>query len=257
MSGAADFVREHLLIIVLVGSVLLVLGIAIGALVSWLNSRGKFMLMDNVVRNKAEVKAPWGEWAAEANAFFVFRFAIQLGFGLVALMVVVGAGVLAWPAISANSFNTMALAAVLLVVSFFLTFGIAFAVFILILQDFVVPIMFLRRMRPVEALAVFRNEMLPGNYLTIVLYYLIKIGLSIGAALLAMIATCLTCCMTAVPYIGAVILLPITVYFECYKLHFIEQFGPQWKVFPDSPETLEAGPDDPWGAPGDTEWSDA
>ena len=41
--------------------------------------------------------------------------------------------------------------------------------------------------------------------------------------------------MVAIPYVGTVILLPLFVFAEAYPLYFIEQFGPEWQVFPQKP----------------------
>jgi hypothetical protein len=45
------------------------------------------------------------------------------------------------------------------------------------------------------------------------------------------IATCLTCCLAAIPYLGSVILLPLLVFDRAYPLYFLEQFGPEWRFF--------------------------
>jgi hypothetical protein len=45
------------------------------------------------------------------------------------------------------------------------------------------------------------------------------------------IATCATCCLAVLPYIGTVILLPIFVCLRAFGLFFIRQFGPDYDVF--------------------------
>jgi hypothetical protein len=52
-----------------------------------------------------------------------------------------------------------------------------------------------------------------------------------GVGLVALIAMCATCCITALPYIGTVILLPAFVFMRCYTLSFLERFGPDWRLF--------------------------
>jgi hypothetical protein len=59
------------------------------------------------------------------------------------------------------------------------------------------------------------------------------IVMSFAATILAGFAFCMTCCLVAIPYIGSVILLPITVFFAAYVLEYIQQFGPEWQFFPD------------------------
>ena len=54
----------------------------------------------------------------------------------------------------------------------------------------------------------------------------------------------LTCCIgfifLIIPYIGSVIMLPVSVTFRSLSLEFLEQFGPDYKIFPDI-ETLKTG----------------
>ena len=46
-----------------------------------------------------------------------------------------------------------------------------------------------------------------------------------------------TCCcgflLVALPYIGSVVTLPIFYTFRAYSLEFFEQFGPDYKIFPE------------------------
>ena len=55
---------------------------------------------------------------------------------------------------------------------------------------------------------------------------------AIAAGTIAMAVTCLTCCITAIPYIGTVILLPIPIFFWAYILEYIQQYGDDWTFFP-------------------------
>jgi hypothetical protein len=53
----------------------------------------------------------------------------------------------------------------------------------------------------------------------------------------------LTCCLgfilLIIPYIGSVITLPISYTFRAFSLEFLEQFGPEFKLFPDSEESTK------------------
>ena len=243
---AKDFLQEHLLVIVILGAAVLVALVCIGALVVWLSSRGRFMFLDNVANNRAEVRAPWSRFRELGNRFFVFRFLLQLSMSALALVVVALAVVLAWPDIQAEQIGTRGIVAIAWAGAFFVSVGIAFAIFMAVVKDFVVPIMALRNVRPLAALGIFRRELLAGNLGVFVLFYLMKIVLGIGGVFAAGLAICLTCCVAYLPYIGAVILLPISVFFQCYTLCFLEQFGGPWRFFPDySPPPADSR--SPWG----------
>lgn len=62
-----------------------------------------------------------------------------------------------------------------------------------------------------------------------------KIAMAIAIGVIGVFATCLTCCLAAIPYLGTVILLPLYVFTRCYPVCFLEQLGPSWKFFPLDP----------------------
>ena len=55
-------------------------------LLNWLSSRGKFMFLDNVVHNKAEVVKPWKDFKSLGNSLFFWR----LLFGIVSFLLIAG-----------------------------------------------------------------------------------------------------------------------------------------------------------------------
>jgi len=60
-------------ICVLVCGVLLLI-----VLFTWLRARGRFILVDCIVRNRAAIVAPWKEFRGEGNSFFVFSLLVVL-----------------------------------------------------------------------------------------------------------------------------------------------------------------------------------
>lgn len=235
---AKDFVMDNLIWIVplAIGFVLLVVGL--GILCTWLNSRGKFMFLHCVARNKAEVAGPWSQFAREANSLFWFRlvlgvvgFALTLPLaGLIAVLVIgmvkAGAANVAGVALSA--------AALLLIIAL----AVMFAVIRKLTTDFVVPIMFLRGLKCLEGWRELRG-LLTGNVGNFILYLLFQIvlGMVIGAmVLMVVIATCcLAGCFMLIPYVGTVLLLPVHVFNRGYSLAYLAQFGPEFDVFPPAP----------------------
>lgn len=51
----------------------IVIGIIVGILLTWLSSRGKFMFLDNVVTDRAEVVKPWSQYKRLVNSLFLWR----------------------------------------------------------------------------------------------------------------------------------------------------------------------------------------
>ena len=227
-----QWIRDNLTMIVVVAVALLLAVFVIGLVLTWLGSRGRFMFLDGVVRNRGAVVAPWHEYRREGNSLFLFRFCL----GIIALLVVVLilglCALIALPDIQGRDFGGFAVGAIVAGIVMFLAFGLTMAVISVFLTDFVVPIMYLRRITVMAAWREFSSSMLAGNTLPFVLYFLMKIVIGLVVGVLALMATCLTCCIAVIPYIGSVILLPLTVFVQAYPLYFIEQFGPSWRVFP-------------------------
>lgn len=226
----ADWIASHLLLVFGIGLLVLALVLALVALFQWLSSRGQFMFLDGVVHNRARVTEPWRRFRDLGNSLFLFRFLLGLvGFGSFLII-----GLMAWliarPDIAAKRFGGLALAAVLVGAVLLLIVGLAFALVDLLLMDFVVPIMYRLNLKTVEAFSVFRQEILPSHTGTFVLFYLMKLALGIAAAVVLVAGTCLTCCIAGLPYLSSVFFLPLFVFFRCYSLCFLEQFGEQWRL---------------------------
>jgi hypothetical protein len=231
--GTGPWIESNLGLIVVGTLIALVVVAAIGALVLWLTCRGQFMFMDGIVRNRGDVVRPWHAYRRHANDLFVFTFLAHLG-GLLGVAVFGAMGVLiAWPDLQSGHFGGSGLAGVAiggLLVSLFVLTVIIVRV---LLRDFVIPTMYLRDVRIMDAWSIVGAEILPGNAGVIILFYLMRIVLAIACAALVVLAVCFTCCIVGLPYIGTVILLPLVVFSRAYTLHFIEQFGPNWKLFTD------------------------
>ena len=71
------------------------------------------------------------------------------------------------------------------------------------------------------------------------------IGLG-AAAVVLFVAGCATCCcgflLMAIPYVGSVVLLPISAAYRAYGPEFLAQFGPEWSVFEPEPPPAEPPP---------------
>lgn len=235
----AEWAGAHLPLVILLGALLVVFLLGLGVLFQWLASRGAFMFLDGVARDRAAVVEPWDRFRDRGNQVFRFRLVlilVTLGF----LAVVVGAGFLVvLPAFRAQAFGRSAFLPLLLVGGILLLGLLALLAVSLLLKDFVVPIMYRRDLDLPVAWGVLRQELLPGHGWQFLGFYLMTLVLWIPAALLAIAIICLTCCVALLPYLSSVALLPISVFFRCYSLCFLEQFGEGWRIL-EVPE--QAGP---------------
>jgi hypothetical protein len=188
------------------------------------------MFLDGVVRNQAGIVEPWTRLRPLGDS--LFRFQLMLLLTTLAMLIVCGGlgALIALPDIHARTFGSAALAGVL-VGGVLLVLGIlALSLVSAMLHDFVVPIMYHRQLRVQEAWQVLRRELIPGHGWQIVGFYLMSFLLGIGAAILMLLGCCLTCCVAMLPYINSVVFLPLFVFFRCYSLEFLAQFGEAWRI---------------------------
>ena len=59
-----------------------------------------------------------------------------------------------------------------------------------------------------------------------------RVSIVLGMMVLAiLIVCCILCCFLMIPYVGAVVLLPITMFKRAYSLYYLAQYGPSYNVF--------------------------
>jgi hypothetical protein len=234
---AKNYVLSNLDWIVPLAVFLVVIGLGFGLLIFWLSSRGKFMFLHCTALNRAEVARPWSEFAREGNSLFLFRLVLALT-GLVLFLPLVGLIiVLIVRMVQRGEADVGSILGAAAFVSVFIGLAIGFGIVRKLTTDFVVPIMFLRRNRCLHA---WRElwSLLSANAAQFILYFLFSIVLALAIGMVVVvvaIATCCCCCLLLVPYVGAVLLLPILMFQRCYSLYFLAQFGPEYDVFPRAP----------------------
>jgi hypothetical protein len=232
--GRDYFVHNLFWIIPLVAFVLIVF-IGFVILLTWVNSRGKFMFLHCVALNKAEVGEPWRKYAALANSLFAFRLGLALvGFAITVPILIV-AGVIVAGMVTNHSPSIVGILCLIGLAMIFILLIIVFGLINLFTRDFVVPIMFRQEKRCVESWAIFRR-MLAANAGQFTLYVLFQIVLSMGIAsvlvAVVLLTFCIAGCLLAIPYLGTVLLLPVLVFRRAYSLHYLAQYGPEYNVFP-------------------------
>jgi hypothetical protein len=239
LQQVSDWVLHHLPVVIGVGILVLAVFLATMALFQWLGSRGQFMFLDNVVRNRAAVVEPWHRFRDLGNDLFRFRFLLVL-FSLGYFLVLGGLGWwIAKPDFATCHFGGSALAAVVVTASLALL-GIGALVLVsLLLSDFVVPVMYHRNLGTGQAFGVLWGEIIPGHGGAFVCFFLMKLLLGIVAIIIVALGTCVTCCIAALPYVSSVVFLPIFIFFRGYSLYFLEQFGEQWRLMDNAPAAQE------------------
>ena len=133
---------------IVIGSVLCIL--IINLLVLWISSRGKFMLLDGIVKNRAAVVEPWNEFKTQANSLCIFRFMLSI-IGMLCVALTIGLpAYLAYPDFQADTWGAGATNALVALVCLGIPFAIAGTAIAFFLSGFVVPTMYLRRVSVME-----------------------------------------------------------------------------------------------------------
>ena len=156
----------------------------------------------------------------EGNSYFVFLLLVTL----VILSVVAVFAVLIIAVVLLAHRNAPGPVAVLSLVLLGIALFLILVLFGVVLQ-FVAPLMYRRRCKAWSAFVEIIGAMgkHPGP---VVLYFLFSIVLGIAVAIVAFTATCLTCCIAAIPYVGTVILLPIFVFMQSFFIAVLAAIRP-------------------------------
>lgn len=244
-----NWIDAHMMLIgMLVVGVLLV-AIAFGALLQWLSSRGEFMFLDGVAKSRGAIVEPWNRYGDQGNNLFLVRFVL----GLVGLGSLVVIGVFCWliarPDIAARRFGGSAIVAILAGGFLFLIVAVVMLAINLLLRDFVVPIMYKKGVNTLVAFGMLRTTLLRQHVGAFVIFYILKLAMSMVAGMAIIMVTLVTACLCllgCIPvvgwYVSSVVFLPVFVFFRCYSLYFLEQFGDAWRIMPETEVAPPPGP---------------
>jgi hypothetical protein len=233
--SAMSWIQAHQALVLSVAASVVALLLLLGLVLTWLSSRGEFMLLDGVVRNRGAIAAPWREYRREGNSLFRFRVAL----GLVGLLVAI-AILAVWWLLNFGDWggdllrSQMVLHVLTSVVALLGLFACILALMLIsmLLSDFVVPVMYRHRLPVGPAWKLVIGKLLREHTGAVALYLVARLLLNSAVAMLAALATLLTCCLALVPYLGSVILLPFSIFQRTYPLVFLEQLGPDWQLLP-------------------------
>jgi len=237
------FIAQHLPLVALIGIGAVLLLVVIGLLALWLKSRGLFMFIDGIARNRAAVSEPWTAYRAEANALFGFKLIVWLTGFAAAIAMLIPLCMIAFTFIQTQFKIFYAGRAMVFFLLLFalLLMGLVYGLIVLLTDDFVVPVMYLRRcgVRAAwkECIGLLKSR-LGAFVLYTVILVAANIVLGLITALGAMLACCCLCCVAWVfliplagGYLFTVFILPLRVWRRSYALYFLAQFGGSYNVF--------------------------
>ncbi len=200
--------------------------VALVILCAWLGSRGRFMFIDCIVRNRGAIAEPWREYRQDGNRLFLFKMAAAFValclWAIIALPWIIPY----WLHGELPRFDAIRILFLIGVALLFIPLSILWAATLW----FMVPVMYRQRVGPVAACTQVLGLMAsyPWPFLLYVLFVFVLI---LAGMIAGCVVTCVTCCVAAIPYVGTVVLLPLYVFYYSYTLLFLRQFGPGYDVW--------------------------
>jgi len=238
LEGLYNQVISEAWLIMLV-SFLFMAALVLGVVFLWLSSRGRFVLLDNLVKDKPGISAPWQEYSAQGNSLFLW----QLGFTVIMLVVFgIFAGMMValfLPLGALDAGAAVIIPAVTLAASLGLALILIHVYIQFFLHNFVVTIMYRDKVTASEAWRRFIPlfSQYPGWFVLYGLFYLLVAVVGFLALLTLGLATCCVgLVLLAIPYIGSVLSLPLALTLRFWDLEFLSQFGPDYTVLGPVPE---------------------
>ena len=178
VDDAREYVVNNLDWIVPVGVVVAGIVVGLWLLLLWLSSRGRFMFLDCVVRNKAEVTDPWHRFRHHANSLFAFRAILGLITLAAAILPFLIGGIVVAASSATLGFNALSVLGIVAAVMYFVAVMVVAAVIGKFTKDFVVPIMYLHTNSSVKAWQMLLDLLSP-NKVRFFLYILLQIAIAI------------------------------------------------------------------------------
>ena len=231
-----SWVQENIEVVFGIGAIIVAIVIVVVVLLTWVQSRGKLMFLDNVINNRALVGQPWKEYRPEGNSLFIWTLLFSFIVFLIIGAVGGGGGLIIYKELSVNDmeWTGAAIGSSIGFVGILLLLGLLFGYVKVLLEDFVVPLMYQRRLSTTDAWRVFLS-LHSQNKGRFVLYFLWSIVLSIGWSFAIMVVIIITCCIAgilmAIPYLGTVLILPMLVFFRALGPTFLRQFGDDYDLW--------------------------
>lgn len=229
LSDVLDVVAENLIWLPLV-LLAFVLILAIVLVVLWVSSRAKFIFLDNVVHDRAEIVEPWKRFRTLGDSLFRWRvgfFAVLTG------VVLLLAAVIFVPAASlsfSDALRGLSFAGIFLGILTLMVVATAAFFVVLFLENFVIPIMYKFDLGAVEAWRYFL-PWLKSHGGWFVAYAALLLVAAVAFQVVVMMLCLFTCCIVLIPYVGTVILLPAWVLYRIYSVEFLAQFHPDFDLF--------------------------
>ena len=214
------------------GTGALAIGLVLYAIVTFFTCRGRFMVFYAAIHNDTGIRRAWNQHARAANQTWRFLLAITVLFWLFNVAAAAIGMLVVWPDIRAETLGDRAYWTTIVGICTIPIVWLLYLKALVITADFIIPMMIARSLGPWRAWWIWLADFLTHHMWAIVLFYLIRMVLGSVAGSLGLLTCCLTCSIAGWPYLQSLVLLPVLLFDRLYAAYFVEQFGPEWVMFP-------------------------
>ncbi|HCE42658.1 MAG TPA: hypothetical protein DET40_03835 [Lentisphaeria bacterium] len=226
------FSVAFILMIAAIAILIVFIAIILALVMKWVRSRGTFVFIHNLIAGKTQIVQPWNRYSRQGNSLFLLRILVGfIVFISVVLCLAIGI-LLLLKSIMAGRIDALGIGGIIFMLASVLLIVIASAAISLSIESFIVPIMFKRMGGAWDAMLDFISlvNLNPFAFIRFFLMYFLLWICATTAIIVFLVSTCCFCCMgfilLSLPYIWAVLLLPVLVFFRLYSIEFLAQFGP-------------------------------
>lgn len=193
--------KKAMLLVLIVGGVLLLLGLLL-FLWMWVQANFSFVFIESVIKNDASIRVPFHRNKPQGNSYLMWNICFSSAAILLLCAIIIPPAAVIMKSGMLTGKAAFDIAKIFSIVMPYiapLIAGIVVLVLVaMIVVDFILPVMYAKRIGIVSAWRVFRG-FFSHNYADVLLYFLVKLGLGILAILasIAIIIAGLVCFLLA------------------------------------------------------------
>ena len=204
------------------------------------------MFLDNVVNDSANVTKPWHQYKISGNSLFLWRLCFGLICFFIFLLFIIVSFIIGFNYYENSYYSGNPFMLIFGMGLLFLTLIIITSYISMFLNSFVVPLMYKNSLTTNKAWGLFL-PLLSKHLIYFLIYglfiFILYLFVIVAVILVGLFTCCIGLLLIIIPYIGSVVLLPISYSFRAYSLEFLEQFGSNYKIFPE-PEIISGNSQD-------------
>ena len=207
--------------------------LALWVLLLWIRSQAQIIFIDNLVHKTTRVLSSFREHFQAGNSIFLWKIIYHLAapllvFGLSAFPLLLAVpwikGCVAVHKISMP--NGVAITGFVIAVTLLMFLSLAMKLLVFYFDEFIVPIVFIRRCNAFQATWIGAG-LFKSHTWTFIKYALLYFLLYMAGGMLVMLVVLATCCtaflLLMIPYVWAVLMLPLLVFYRLFGLELLNQ----------------------------------